>query len=441
MNTTYPPGLRGYPVVGVAPLFRKDPLAFYIRLLEMGPIVSFKLGPFNFCVVNEPEDIEKVLSSQQKSFVKSPTYKPLRDLLGNGLVTTDGSLWAALRRQTAPSFNEASLESFIPFMHSEIESLLDTWSQDGQPFNIADRMQEITLSVVCRTLFGKNISAQDLNTLKKSFSVIQIAFEKRLGSMFPILLKLPLPHNLRYKNELRKLHTFVDKLITERRAAVGAEGDPQDVLGRLFKDEASQEKVSPEDLRATVLTLLFAGHETTSSALSWTWHLLANHPEAYAKVFSEVKMLGAAPTRKDLESLKWTRQVLLESMRLYAPVPTVARQAKEPVVLGGYTLPTGTCIAIAPYSLHRNPKLWPNPEKFDPSRFKDDSIYASYKYLPFVAGPRKCLGDKFAIQEALLVIVHVLKRFDIRGTNHSPVPIRALTLRSRNGIIVKAVPR
>jgi cytochrome P450 len=238
---------------------------------------------------------------------------------------------------------------------------------------------------------------------------------------------------------------LVARFVAQRRADSSAR---HDLLAMLLaaRDTDTGEGMSDKQLRDEILTIFMAGHETTANALSWVWYLLAMHPDAEARLHAELDRVlgGRMPAFADLAALKWTRMVIEEAMRLYPPAHAIARTAIGEDRIGGVRIPPGASISISMYVTHRNPNLWPEPERFDPERFSPEAAARRHRfaYLPFGGGPRVCIGNAFALAEAQVIVAMVAQRYRLRlAPGHVVEPVGLLTLRSKNGVWVTLEPR
>jgi len=244
---------------------------------------------------------------------------------------------------------------------------------------------------------------------------------------------------------LAELDEVVHRILASRRQSTET-GDDLLALLLAARDEDTGTGLSDRLLRDEIMTIFLAGHETTANALAFTWYLLATHPEVDARLHAEIERIlgGRAPTQADVAQLRYTRMVLEETMRLYPPAYSLSRTAIGADVIGGVTVPAGSIVVIYPYVTHRNPALWPDPERFDPDRFNPDRAAGRHRfaYLPFGGGPRICIGQGFAMTEAIIVIASIAQRYRFSlAPGHTVQPIGALTLRPKDGVWVYAVPR
>jgi cytochrome P450 len=263
-------------------------------------------------------------------------------------------------------------------------------------------------------------------------------FNDRFQSVFPPPFWLPVPRNLHLKRHVRRLDDIILEIIRQRREEGRDRGDLLSVLVHA-RDEADNVGMTDKQLRDEVMTLFLAGHETTASALSWMWHLLARHPKVEARLVAELDSVlgGRLPTAADVPRLPYTEQIVLETLRLYPPAYVIGRQPLEDCTIGGYRVTAGTSILISKYVTQRDPRFFERPDEFDPDRWSDGLLkrLPKYTYFPFGGGPRICIGNSFAMPEAMLIVATVAQRFHFDWAAAPPVvPWPSITLRPRHGI-------
>ncbi|GHO93146.1 cytochrome P450 [Reticulibacter mediterranei] len=425
--------------------FAHQALSFVQELRERyGDLVTLPtmLGPWT--LVFHPDGVRHVVQENHKNYRKGGiSNHVLRLTLGNGLLTNNGDSWLQQRRLIQPIFHRKQIAAFGQLM---TESTL-AWIEEGnldtsQPLDLFQQMSGLTLSIVCKALFGA-----DMVGYKKRVFVASsmINYLEAQAFYVPGLLSLPTPQRHRLYKARNTLYTVVDELIAERRKS--AAQSENDLLTMLLqaRDEETGLGMSDQQVRDEVLTLMVAGHETTANALCWTLMLLAQHPDIEARLREEyISVLsGRAPQMEDLPQLKLTRIVLEESMRLYPPAWAFARQAIDEDEIGGYRIAKGAYILMFPVATHRHPDFWEQPDVFDPERFSPERAAGRHRfaYFPFGGGPRVCIGNQFALTEAQLVLATILSRYQLRllpGANIVPEPL--ITLRPRGGLLMTVHP-
>ncbi|MBX3246780.1 MAG: cytochrome P450 [Myxococcales bacterium] len=395
-----------------------------------------------------PEDIRHVLVTRADNYVKSKSYDGLKLVLGEGLVTSEGGHWKRQRKLAQPAFQPRSVDAFVPLMAECTHAMLDRWESEGLSrgvvFDLHAEMMRVTLRII-----GHAIASVDLDGEARELGGALDGIVEFLNDYFAEVVKLPmwlpLPARVRFKRDLARLDALVHRLVAEHRARPTSE-TPRDLLDALVVAADQKGAMSDRQLRDEVLTLITAGHETTANALTWTFYLLARHPEIARAVEAEAReVLADGPvTVESLARLELTERVVKESMRLYPPVWGVERENLEDDELsGGARLPKGQTVSIATYALHRMPTLWESPERFDPDRFLPERSAGRHKfaYLPFGAGPRVCLGAHFALQEAKLVLAMIAERHHLElEPGHRVILEPGVTLRPAHGMRMRIRP-
>jgi len=304
-------------------------------------------------------------------------------------------------------------------------------------------MMRLTLAVVSSTLFGTDVAAS-ADEVREDLATIIGLFPRFSLPFFGLIQKLPIPSNARFNRAVARLDALVYGIIAQRQRDPGDRGDLLSML-LLARDEEGGGRMNERQLRDEVITLLLAGHETTANALTWTWYLLSQNPEADARWREELRRVlgGRAPTADDLPALRYTEMVLAESMRLFPPAWGMGRRALRDLTLGGFTIRKGSVLALSPYIVHRDARLWPDPLRFDPERFTAEAKAERprFAYFPFGAGARSCIGEPFAWMEGVLLLATIGQRWRLRLLPGHPVEPKALmTLRPRYGMKMVAEP-
>ena len=435
------PGPKGHLLLGSLPDIQRDRLNFVVELVQRyGPVVKFRVGPASFIQVNSPDGVQHILQTNNHNYdKKAMAFDPVRDLLGTGLLLSDGDFWLKQRRLMQPVFHRQKIQAFVDMMGEETAAMLDRWEQvaaAGKPLNLQQEMMRLTLSVITRALFHERIGDES-GSIGKSLTILLEDSIFRFDHPFYPPRRFPTPRNRRYTQAKAELYAVIDGIVEHRRSDGGEHGDLLDLL-MLAQDEESGERMSNEQLRYELVTLFIAGHETTALLLSWAFYLLAQHPEVLARLQAEAAQVlnGRAPTAADLANLKYTRMVLDETMRLYPPAWITNRRAIEADEIEGYTIPAGAEVSISPYATHHDPALWPEPFQFDPERFTPERSAGRhrYAYFPFGGGPRQCIGNNFALMEGQLILAAISQRYRLELAPGKTVEPEALiTLRPKDG--------
>ena len=384
-------------------------------------------------VIHDPEDIKRVLVTNHRNYTKGVGIDRVKLLLGNGIMTSEGDFWRRQRRMMQPAFHRKVIETFSARIRAASERLLERWdaaATSGRAINLTESMSEMTLEIVLDALFGEDLRRLVADMHDNPFMLV--SQESRRDPKFAY--------------EFRQLGRIVLDLARERREHPAV--DHHDLLQMLLvaRDAETGTGMSDRELVDEVLTLVVAGHETTASALNWTWWLLSQHRHVEKRVHEEQDAAGDLGNARysDLDRLPFTLQVLFESMRLYPPGWLLSRRAVEADRLGGYTVPAGTDVFLSPYVVHRHPAHWSHPEEFRPEHFAPEAVEKRHKfiYIPFAAGPRHCIGENFSIHEMMLHLNTATRRFRLRVADPEPVTIEArINLRPARDLLMRVERR
>ncbi len=408
-----------------------------------GPIVRTRL-PLHLYFVADQGCIEEILVKKADSFHKERTSRLLARVIGNGLLVNEGESWRRQRRLIQPAFHHRQLESYAGQMVAAIARATDGW-RPGEVRDIHQEMMGVTMNIVAGALFGTDLSA-DASEIGRTISDLMEQFSRMLGlaARFQPPAWVPTPANRRLRVSARKVDAVIHGIIDARRRS-GSEAD--DLLSLLIRarDEDGG-AMTDTQVRDEAMTLFLAGHETTGLATTYALYLLAGAPEQQARLADEVANVlgGRLPTLADLERLTYTEAVVHESMRLYPPAWAMGREAMTEIEIGGWRYPRGAEFVISPWVVHRDARTFAEPEVFRPERWADELArrLPRFAYFPFGGGPRVCIGNRFAMMEAKLVVATAVQRF-----RFEPVPETAIslmpsaTLRPRHGVRLRLVAR
>lgn len=437
--------LTGYLTGGLVP-FRSNPLRLFERAVErFGDTSRIRFLRTYFNVVRHPDDVKRVLVDNSRNYGKRTVgYDKLRVFLGNGMLTSEGEFWRRQRRIAQPAFHRDRIGAFADTMVRMAGEMLDGWeapAREGRGIDVDREMMAITLRIVASTLLSIDVSDKEREVGDAVSLLIEFANDA-ITRILPIHEKLPTRKHQEFTAAAGALDEMVYGMIAERRRDPGDRGDLLSMFMNTV-DEETGESMTDQQLRDEIMTMFLAGHETTANGLSWALYCLARDPDVRARLAAEVRevLAGRAPTLEDVPRLIYTRMIIDESLRLYPPVWLAGRNVVEDDVLGGYRVPRGELVFVSPYLTHRHPEFWPEPETFDPERFRPERVKARprYAYFPFSGGPRKCIGDSFALMEMTLVLACIAQRFELELVPGHPVELEPLvTMRPRFGI--RAVP-
>jgi len=434
----YPPGPEQGFFDGLRSQLRRDPLTFMTRNARTyGDIVCLRFFNLRTYLLFHPDHIEDVIVNNSKKFIKGRILRANRFLFGNGLLTSEGEFWLRQRRMMQPAFHRNRIANYSSTMTECATRLMESW-RSGQQLDIHDAMMGLTLQIVAKTLFSADV-ARDAPEVRENLDVLlEFTMDFRRLLMSPSWL--PTRRNLQAKRAVRNLTQIIDRIIQERRRSREDTGDLLSLLIHAQDEDGS--RMTDQQLRDEALTLFLAGHETTASALSWTWMLLAQNPQVEQKLHHELDTVlnGRTPSLEDLPNLPYTNHVLTESMRLYPPAWAMARLAVEDHCVGDYPVPKGTGVTAITWVVHRDPRWYDDPERFLPERWEGDLLkrIPRFAYFPFGYGPRQCIGNAFAMMEAQLVLATIAQQFRFTlAPGRSIVPLASITLRPRHGMYVE----
>src|ERR1700730_9209372 len=418
-----------------APVPRQRRLSFFefVRALRDSAITSFaqeayerdiierKMFGRHLFVVNDLAAIKYVLIDNAANYQKTEiTRRILEPGLGKGLITSEGETWRQHRRTMSPAFDHRSIASYAPIMTGAAEELLAEWSKvpAGTGIDVSTAMMEVTLNIISRTMFS-NDSDHIVAIMGRGAGRYQAQMRLNMMDFLGWPAWLAGLGRIRVAGRtLREVDTEIDRLIKLR--SRNPESGPKDLLARLIaaRDEQTGGGMTAQEVRDHVITIFMAGHETTAMAMTWTWYLLSQHAAEEAKLHAELTNVlgGRVPNSEDLDKLSYTKMVIEESMRLYPPVHTIAREALADDTLAGRHVPKGSAVLIAPWVLHRHLRLWRNPGRFEPERCSPEqsALRARFSYLPFGGGRRVCIGAAFATAEATILLATVAQRYRLR---------------------------
>lgn len=406
-------------------------------MTAFGDLVYFTMGPQQVYFVNHPDLIREVLVNQQAAFRKSRILQKAKVLLGEGLLTSEGEFHLRQRRLVQPLFHRDRLAGYANSMVELAGRTASQW-QDGATFDMHREMAKLTLAIVARTLFSANVDEQSDEIGEAMTALIEL-FEMALLPFSELLEKLPLPSSRRFRKARALLDATIYRIIAERRATGEDNGDLLSMLILALDEEGGTGRMTDQQVRDEAITLFIAGHETTAVALTWTWLLLAQNPEAEQRFHEEIDRV--TPSFDTLPQLEYTRAVLAESMRLFPPAWAIGRMALRDVQLGGYTVPTGSVLVLSPYITHRDPRFWEAPTEFRPERFLTEAERPKFAYYPFGAGTRICIGERFAWMEGTLLLAVLGKKWKMDAAGGEVKQHAVITLRPKGGLPMRVIER
>ncbi|MEV4439511.1 cytochrome P450 [Streptomyces sp. NPDC049577] len=420
------PGPRSLPLLGNLPAFGRDPLAFLVRLRDdHGDAVTWSLGPRRSLFLFHPRHIAELLGAVESDYDILDIGWAFRQVVGHSLILSKGAEWRRKRSLVQPTVRPRQVRVYAETMVDCARTAADDW-QDGERIDVQREMQLITQRIVLRTLFGNDLGEQ-ARALGDAMGVAQqeIGEEVRgLGILLPSWVRTPARR--RMLEAVATLDAEVHRLIRARQAA-GAAADRDDLLSRLLAARDEQGRpLTAKEVRDEAVTLWAAGHETTSTALTWIFHLLSGSPAARARLDAELDRVlgGRPPAFEDYEHLTWTQQIVKEALRLYPPAWLIAGVAREGATLGGTPVRAGTIVWCSQWTTHRDPRWFRDPASFRPERWDPDAPdpIPDHAWFPFGGGQRTCLGARFALVEAALVLATLAQRHHLDITPADVVP-------------------
>lgn len=447
----YPPGLRfNLPFYRFHSFFDPtNPILLFEHLQRYGRAAHYRILLYDVVLLNEPADISEVLIDKAASFGKDRTQKRMKILLGDGMITSDGEKHNRGRRIAAPAFHRRRIERYAAQIAQLADGLCAKW-QPGIETDIAAEMMRLALRITARTLFDTEVTAE-IHEINDQVNIVMDLYHFLVAlPRAELLLNTPLPQMRRFRAAKKRLDEVVDGMIGARQAETDLDlhGDLLSMLVAARDDQAGGDghRLDSQEIRDQVLTLFLAGFETVANALAWTWLLLGQNPEAETRFHAELDAVlgGRLPTYEDIPRLEYTAMVLSESMRLYPPAWAMGREVLEDVSIGPYRLRKGTTVLFSQYIVHRNPRWFPDPERFCPERFTQEAKAGRprFAYFPFGGGGRQCIGESFAWMEAILALATIARRWRVEPVAGQKIELQPkITLRPKNGIRVRVLPR
>ena len=438
----------GVGVISRIKLFRRDMFSSQPERLYRAWMAQVRTPFFRSFLVNDPDLVRRVLSTEAENFPKSAVLADaLRPLLGESIFATNAEQWRAQRDIIDPAFKGCPRQAFSCMREAgeaAIERMTDR--ANGRPVEMESFTSYLVADIIFRTLFSVPLPAVTAQSVSKSFREYQKT--QPLWSL-PALLKLPMWFP-RFRSRASVKHavtirSLLVEMVDKRRAEIDAGTAPNDLATSLMAtvNPKTDHRFSKVEMVDQVAIFFLAGHETSASALSWAFYLLAMDQGVQDEVAREAMLLITPPQSTDLSKLRFIKDVFNEVLRLYPPVPMFLRDAAKATELRGVNVPKGSMVIVSPWHLHRHERLWDNPDEFDPYRWQTENgkIRRRDAYIPFSTGPRVCLGAGFGRIEGVLMLAMFLKEFRFEATYKVPVPVAHLTVRAKDGIMLRVFPR
>jgi len=479
----YPPGPTSKLPLGLFINFLRDPLSVLDNISQRyGDISHFKFGKQNIYLINHPDYIKDVLVTYNSNFIKSRGLQLARRVLGEGLLTSEGELHHKQRQLVQPLFQSDQITKYANIMTDYTLRMSNHWSE-SEIIDIHKEFMQLTLSIVSKAFFDVDIEEAETKEISEYVTTLIEYFNRTRIPFARTIEKLPLPSNIRFYHAKKQLDTIIYRIIDKHRTSITTtdndsnnpdeeknqhkEGcNHKDLISLLLQGETDaftssineKSKISKNTstlkqhlVRDNVATIFLAGHETVANALTWTFYLLSQNPKEEELLHQEIDSVlddnsneNSVPTIKEISKLEYTERVFAESMRLYPPAWAIGRQAINNCKIGKYTIPAGSSILMSQYLMHRNPRYFPQPQRFDPERWtpQEKARRPRFSYFPFGGGPRSCIGESFAWMEGTLLIATIVQRWNMwHELGHSVVLQPLVTLRPKYGMLMKVVKR
>jgi len=446
----FPPGPTYILPYRLIQKFLHEPLKLLIDISHTyGDIAHFKFGSQNVYLLNNPDYIEDVLVTNYKKFIKSRGLQVSKRLLGNGLVTSEGEYHDLQRHLIQPTFYPKRIKSYSDMMIKQANDMCNSW-HDGAILDIHKEMTKLTLAIICKTVLGYDIDPEH-DEVGDALLTCMKYFNRLLMPFGELIEKIPLlPINKGFQKAKKDLDSIVYSIIKEHRKKLDKGDDKEshdDLLLTLLQaqdEEAGIGRMTDEQLRDEVMTIFLAGHETTANALTWTYYLLSENPLIETRLQEELySTFGNSRTPitvDDVPKLQYTEKILTESMRLFPPAWALGRQAIDDYKVGGYSVPKGSIILMSQYVMHRDPRYFPEPDRFNPDRWTEEfkKQLPRFSYFPFGGGIRGCIGEPFAWLEGILLIATICRQWRLKHVPSHKVELKPLiTLRPKYGMQMK----
>jgi cytochrome P450 len=466
----YPPGPSQKLPLILFLNFLRDPIKVLSGIAQIyGDISHFKFGNQHIYFINHPDYIRDVLVTYNSNFIKSRGSQLAKKVLGEGILTSEGNLHYIQRQLMQPAFHQERIaKSYSNIMVDYVLRISDHW-QDNDVLDIHKEFMRLALAIVCKSLFNFDIDELEAEDVSNYVTILVEYFNRARIPLAKLIEKLPLPKNKQFLRAKYQLDTIIYRIINEHERnfsinnTVYDSNNYNDIVSMLIANKqnniddvmASDTILSKSQLRDNIITIFLAGHETVANALTWTFYLLSENGKEENKLHDEVdSVLGknnnntyrekAIPTATDIPKLEYTEKVFAESMRLYPPAWAIGRQAIKDCRIGKYTIPAGSTVLMSQYLIHRDPRFFPEPLKFDPERWNIEARknLPRFSYFPFGGGPRACIGEQFAWMEGILTIATIARKWTMKLESSKPIILQPLvTLRPRYGMQMKLIQR
>jgi cytochrome P450 len=432
------PEIAHKPIVGNLLDFRSDRLGLFMRVSRTcGDIGAYYMGRSKYILINSALLAHSILVDHADDFDKTHNFRRVASpLLGNGLLTSENSFHHRQRKLIAPAFQKKRIGVYAGVMAEYSERMCASWSE-GQEINVHREMVRLILWIVGKTLFSADVLSE-ADDLGGALTDAIHGFNSQVRALVPLTIEWPTLRNLGYRRAVIRLNRAVLPLIAERRASGKDHGDLLSMLLQVRYGDGTS--MSDQQIRDEVLNMFMPGHETSATALTWTWYLLSQHPDVYARMRVEVDsvLAGRTPAFDDVPRLPYTLQVFKEGLRMYPSVYMFSRRALRDIDIDGYHFPAGSILIFSPYAMHRREDYYPEPERFNPNRFsrENEARLPSQAYMPFGAGKRICIGNHYAMLNGHMVLATLAQRVVLDTSQRQPERDPMVTLRPKQAVLM-----
>lgn len=446
-SISYPPGPKQRLPLFLFLNFLRNPIGVLVDISKYGDISHFKFGTQHIYFLNHPDYIRDVLVTYNNNFIKSRGLQLAKQVLGEGLLTSEGILHHNQRQLLLPAFHQDRLRIYATTMTEHILRMCNRW-ENNDTIDVHKEFMQLTLAIVCKVFFNFDIES-DTKQIGKHVTTLVEYFNRARMPLAQVIEKLPLPSNRRFRCAKEQLDAIIYRIIDDHRSFTNHNhhGDLISIMRASDNFSSNGSNIIPNLQRDNVMTIFLAGHETVANALTWTFYLLSQNNREEDMLHEEVdSVLGqdVPPSFVDIPKLEYTEKVLAESMRLYPPAWAVGRQAIDDCKIGRYTIPAGSTILMSQYLVHRDPRFFPEPERFNPERWNIDrrTNLPRFSYFPFGGGPRSCIGEPFAWTEGILAIATIARKWEMKLESGHQIALKPLvTLRPKYGMCMKLIQR
>lgn len=425
----------GHRFLGHFEAFTNHPLSLLKQIARHdAPVTRLQLGPLWLYVVSHPTALTELLQQKHRIYQKDKQFRRILETgVAPNLLTTEADAWRVRRRAMQPAFHRQHLEQWAHVITEEGQTLLQKWAHQSDPIELESVMMQLSMRIIGRTLFGVAWDETAV-TLHHAYDKVGPYLVKQLSSIIQLPLFIPTPANRTYKHALNTAYSHLTQVVQQRLAHPQNQTDLLDLLLAYNN--------SLPDVLSEISAIVFAGYETTALTMTWVWWLLCQHPKALQQVQEEVNTVcgNRPPTLTDLPHLPYTSWVVREALRHYPPAITSMREATAVDTLANATIPQGSRLLINIYGVHHHPTYWEKPDAFYPPHFADESVRPRLAFLPFLSGPRKCIGEQLALTEAHLITAMIAQQYTLKVIK-PPIATPKFMLRTQDGFWVQPQAR